>query len=395
MIGGLGQQELASSPLLLLFLSFSTFLLSSTAELEPVAQSRPTLTNANTIDRIRVGDTIDVTVEGYSEYSRQITVRRDGFISYPLIDGLQVVGLSIQDLETNLLQALQPHLGQPRIFVELIERRQYKIYLLGEVEEAGQYYFEADQIYLTQALALAGGVKNQSADLTSLQVRRQGSIVQTINLNRLLEQSEIEPILSPDDVVYVPSRLQPRPVHVTGAVADEQQTFQIERTELDLHHALALAGGVQPDIADLSKAIVSKPSGERIFVNLLQTKVAVKLTPGDVLFIPSAYLPKKVSVMGEVVTPGQYAIKKPVDLIEVCALAGGWSPKTANLKRLKIFRADGSQELVDLLQQIETDQPISEVYPGDRIYIPERLRINWSAILTVTTIATLIYNMAK
>jgi len=96
-----------------------------------------------------------------------------------------------------------------------------------------------------------------------------------------------------------------------------------------------------------------------------------------------------------VVTPGQYAIKKPVDLIEVCALAGGWSPKTANLKRLKIFRADGSQELVDLLQQIETDQPISEVYPGDRIYIPERLRINWSAILTVTTIATLIYNMAK
>jgi len=206
-IGGLGQQELASSPLLLLFLSFSTFLLSSTAELEPVAQSRPTLTNANTIDRIRVGDTIDVTVEGYSEYSRQITVRRDGFISYPLIDGLQVVGLSIQDLEANLLRALQPHLGQPRIFVELIEQRQHKTYLLGEVEEAGQYYFEADQIYLTQALALAGGVKNQSADLTSLQVRRQGSIVQTINLNRLLEQSELESILSPDDVVYVPSRL--------------------------------------------------------------------------------------------------------------------------------------------------------------------------------------------
>ena len=94
---------------------------------------------------------------------------------------------------------------------------------------------------------------------------------------------------------------------------------------------------MQSDIADLSKAIVSKPSGERISVNLLQAKIAVKLTPGDILFIPSAYLPEKVSVMGEVVAPGQYAIKKPVDLIEVCALASDWSSKTANLKRLNIF----------------------------------------------------------
>lgn len=124
-----------------------------------------------------------------------------------MIGDLQVVGLSIQDLEANLLRALQPHLGQPRIFVELIEQRQHKTYLLGEVEEAGQYYFGADQIYPTPALALAGGGKNQSTDLTSLHVRCQGNIVQTINLNRLLEQSEMVPILSPDDVVYVPSRL--------------------------------------------------------------------------------------------------------------------------------------------------------------------------------------------
>ena len=66
-------------------------------------------------------------------------------------------------------------------------------------------------------------------------------------------------------------------------------------------------------------------------------KVAVKLTPGDVLFIPSAYLPEEVSIMGEVVTPDRYVIKKLIDLTEACALAGGWSPKTANLKRLNIF----------------------------------------------------------
>ena len=41
--------------------------------------------------------------------------------------------------------------------------------------------------------------------------------------------------------------------------------------------------------------------------------------------------------MGEVVTPDRYVIKKLIDLTEACALAGGWSPKTATLKRLKIF----------------------------------------------------------
>jgi len=51
--------------------------------------------------------------------------------------------------------------------------------------------------------------------------------------------------------------------------------------------------------------------------------------------------------------------------------------------------------LADLLQQIETNQPISKVYPGDRIFMSEWLQVNWSAILTVTTIATSIYNMAK
>jgi len=41
--------------------------------------------------------------------------------------------------------------------------------------------------------------------------------------------------------------------------------------------------------------------------------------------------------MGEVVTPDRYVIKKLIDLTEACSLAGGRSPKTANLKRLKIF----------------------------------------------------------
>lgn len=65
-----------------------------------------------------------------------------------------------------------------------------------------------------------------------------------------------------------------------GWLSMSNRPHMIERTKLDLHRVLALVGGVQPGIADLSKAIVSKPSGERIFVNLLQTKSCGQVNAG-------------------------------------------------------------------------------------------------------------------
>ena len=121
------------------------------------------------------------------------------------------------------------------------------------------------------------------------------------------------------------------------------------------------------------------------------------LGPGDMLYIPNAYEDQKVSIMGAVTRPGQYLIKKPIDMIEALALAGGWVEDRANLKKALIIRLNGEKEMVNLLQLLETgdSQSAPLLYPGDRLQVPNRLRINWAALLTVTSAATLIYNIVR
>ena len=125
---------------------------------------------------LQVGDRIDVTVEGYSEYSKQIVLRLDGFISYPLIGEIHSEGLTIPELESAISEGLAERLDNPRVFVTLVGSRQRSIYVWGTVQLASRYLFETEQIYLLQALAMAGGPDYEKAKLTEIQIWRGGKI---------------------------------------------------------------------------------------------------------------------------------------------------------------------------------------------------------------------------
>jgi polysaccharide export outer membrane protein len=346
----------------------------------------------------RPGDVIDITVEGYSEYSRQLSIRQDGFISYPLIGEVKVEGQTASQVEAAIGEGLAGRLDSPRVFVSLHRGAPKSIYVWGEVKQANRYLFETEQIYLMQALTMAGGPNYSRAKLTEIQVWRDGEIYQTVDLTRLVESGNQRDVpLAPDDVIYVPSRLQQRPIMVTGA-ALEPGMYEIESPQVHPLQALMMAGGALQDVADLTAAQIIRSTGERISVNLGGLEVnPVMLNSGDALHIPNAYEEQKVSIIGAVARPGQYAIKQPIHVIEALGLAGGWDEEKANLKKAQIIRMDGKQEEVDLLELLEAGElqagPV--LYPGDHMRIPNRLRINWYALLTVTSTATLIYNIVR
>jgi len=429
---------------ILLSFSFQTVVAQSSTPIKPYA--------------LQLGDRIDVTVEGYPEYSKQISVRLDGFISYPLIGEIKAEGLTIPQVEDVIRRGLADRLNNPRVFVTLLQSRQNSIYVLGTVKLANRYFFEEEQIYLMQALTLAGGPDYEKANLTEVQIRRDGKIYQVVDLMRLIRDVKQPDIsLQPNDVIYVPSLLQQRPIMVTGAVL-KPDIYEIESPHIHARQALMRAGGPEPDIADLARAEIIRSTGERIVINLenpphpplkrgdtggisgevsggakersilnpqsasgeqspalrdfasLNLPSAIggleqsegmeniaMLGPGDMLYIPNAYADEKVSIMGAVTRPGQYPIKKPVDMIEALALAGGWEQDLANLKKALIIRSNGKQESVNLFELLETGSGQSGpwLYPGDRLQVPNRLRINWSALLTVISAATLIYNIVR
>ena len=382
--------------LLLTFGSFVFFSIIVTILAQPIESNQY---------KIRVGDIIDITVEGYPEYSKQRIVRIDGMISYPIIGEIKAEGLTTTELEEVIFKSLSNRLSSfTKVYVNIVQFKRNSIYVLGMVKESGRYYFETEDIYFLQVLALAGGADYDKANLKNIQIRRAGKVDKIVDLTSLTGNSEnIEDFkLQPDDVILVPSLLQQRPIFVTGAVLKQDQ-YPIAEDRIHVLKALRMAGGPEQDIADLSNAMIIRANGNTIPINLENVSNPGSanesnfLYPGDLLHIPNAYEEDKVNIVGAVVHPGQYAIKSPVDMIEAMSLAGGWLEDIANLKKAKIIRADKTQENVNILEMVEIGNVAvsPRLNPGDTLQIPKRLRINWYALFVVTSFTSLIYNILK
>jgi len=158
---------------------------------------------------------------------------------------------------------------------------------------------------------------------------------------------------------------------------------------------LAAAGWFK-ETADLANVRILKQQNEVISVDLsipleedfMQNGVVseelrseeLMLGNGDVIVIPSKVKANRISVIGYVSNPGQYWIKSPINLLEVLILAGGFIDGVADLRHVKIVRADGSIEIADATKawtESATDPTLLDtVEPGDSVIVPKRGKIN-------------------
>jgi polysaccharide export outer membrane protein len=82
------------------------------------------------------------------------------------------------------------------------------------------------------------------------------------------------------------------------------------------------------------------------------------------------YESQKVSVLGFVQKPGQYALRTNGNIMDMLAEAGGVIPQNA-ADEATLLRADGSKEQIDLDALFRGDQRQNiTVLGGDRIYVP-------------------------
>ncbi len=365
----------------------------------------PPLVNAqNSQDdyKIHVGDRLDIYIEGYPEYSRQLSVLPNGMISYPRIGDVRVAGMTPAKLSELISQNLAG-LNYPTVYVSVLMAQQREVYVQGMVKTPGRYFFDGDSVHLLQALALAGGLDHEKADMKNVRVFRNGQLLNSIDISGLLNgDAEIDLELQSKDMVLVPSRLQQRLIAVTGAVV-KPDGFSVEEERIHVLRALWMASGPLQDISDLENAVVIHPNSSTTQVDLKQLSQDPTLqsdrymmSPGDVLYIPNAYVDEKVSVIGEVKSPGQYAVKGSIDVLEALSLAGGLVEDRANLKKAFIQRRDGSREPVNLMDLFDEDAKTAGLmlHPGDTLSIPKRLKVNWNALYTVVLTASLIYNIA-
>jgi protein involved in polysaccharide export with SLBB domain len=67
--------------------------------------------------RIKIGDTLQVSVDEHPELSKTVVVDGKGRISLPRIHTMKASGLSVMELITTIRQTLQPKIENPRVSV--------------------------------------------------------------------------------------------------------------------------------------------------------------------------------------------------------------------------------------------------------------------------------------
>lgn len=151
-----------------------------------------------------------------------------------------------------------------------------RIRVIGAVGIPGYYPIKNDQIPADQALKLAGGHRSDFSDL-----RKSEIISEAVNTPVDLSVDNVTAMLSAGDTLYVP--LAEAKISVVGAV-DKPSQYVITEPTL-LRDAVAMAGGLDEEKANLRKCILTRVNGTQEELNFELVQSTVYLYPNDQLRI--------------------------------------------------------------------------------------------------------------
>lgn len=329
------------------------------------------------------------------EMDKEVPVRLDGRISFPLVGELQAAGLTASQLTEAVTKELSKSVRNPNVTVVVKEIRSFRVFVLGRVAKPGAYALKPG-LPVLQALTLAGGLA-EGADLPAAYIVRGGERI-PVNLRRLIQEADLSQnlVLKSDDTLVVPeivSGANPqevfeRRIYVLGKV--QKPGVYTIRHEVPIIHAIFLAGGLIEPAADLAGAFVIRGT-ERLPVDLRRLIQGGDLSQNlmirneDTIVVPEGgEVQNAVFIMGEVVKPGAYPRAEALTLMKLVSMAGGFG-KFASPSRITLIRETGGRNgtaksaqkrirvNVNAIQSDPVANPDIALLPGDVVIVPQTL----------------------
>jgi len=133
-------------------------------------QTTPPAETQDPLYIIQPNDILEVFVYKEPELTREVLVRPDGRISFPLVQDLQASGINPGELKTSIETELQHFLNAPSVTVIIKAIQSYQIFVVGKVQKPGSFLVEKP-ITVLQALAFAGGFQ-EFADESEMTIVR-------------------------------------------------------------------------------------------------------------------------------------------------------------------------------------------------------------------------------
>jgi len=179
----------------------------------PPAPLEPSPVNVTNADlpayRIQVGDVLEVRLLLNPELNEEVTVRPDGHISTTVAQDAVAVGKTPMELASYLRGVYGKELTNPKLSVVVKSFAPTRVYVGGEVNNAGEFVTVGPTLTLSQAIARAGGTKLSSDDTSVFIIRRgPGDKPEFLSVKWKAVRQGRDPNadvrLAPYDVVYVP-----------------------------------------------------------------------------------------------------------------------------------------------------------------------------------------------
>lgn len=305
------------------------------------------------------------------------------------VDQINTLEREVKDVPSNLFGNYIPRNGDVIQIGAITNRYTNRITLEGSVYRPGTYELSAG-FTLAQLLRNAQGLKPEA-------YMERGYIKRTLpNLQRdfisfrptdIINGRNDIPLLREDSVVILDQNIfvSNQKVTVNGFVR-KPSTFTY-RKGLKLADAIAMSGGFDDEAADhhVEVSRIIKNESDSVANQLVQTFVVdmdnptaaqrdIELQPMDYIYVPRLVNYRSlgnVSVKGEVVFPGDYAVQKRDETaIEFLKRAGGVTPY-GSLENAQVYRK-GVRVNLDLTINRPTAEEKRDLIllPGDSVYIP-------------------------
>ena len=249
--------------------------------------------------RVGAGDVLSISVPGLIERTNPddrtdslggFRVYTSGKVLLPLVGGVEVGGLTVEEIHLKLVEEFSAFIKKPVLSVEILEFKSQPLYLLGKFNQPGLYYLDRPTS-LMHGIALGSGL-NDTANLRGARLIRSDRI-QPVDIYKLLYKNDLEQNvqLHPGDAIYVPGN-EEQQVFVFGQV-QKPGAVDMSNGRLNLLQALSNAGlDGKPYDHEHVRIIrsLSPTHGQLLVVDLGQVvnghALPLALQDGDIVYVP-------------------------------------------------------------------------------------------------------------
>ncbi|MDB5988128.1 MAG: polysaccharide export protein [Nevskia sp.] len=186
------------------------------------------------------GDVVRVQMFGSQNGNYSLPVNRDGRINFPKLGPIDVAGQHFDDVRALIEERVSREMIGVQTSVTLGELRSIRVFVLGDVNNAGSYTVSSLST-ITNALLASGGIA-PIGSLRKVELKRGGRTVQVLDLYDLLLRGDStgDVRLLPGDVIFIPP-VGPR-VSVDGEVK-RPAVYEL-KNESTVAEMFKLAGGL-------------------------------------------------------------------------------------------------------------------------------------------------------